>query len=443
MNMITTHFSRTWFFWGAVLFPAAVIAGVTQEEANQLGTTLTPFGATIEGNSDGTIPEWTEESVSADEILAEDILFTITHENAEEYAENLTEGQKALLKRYPNAFRMNVYPSHRPHRLPDWINENTRDNAVNAELVDNGNGVASTYGGVAFPIPANGNEVIWNHNLRWQGQAREANWSNFAVYSNGSQSILGNDVVESYPYYRKGGKASYNGMYAYLFQESTAPVRRKGAFLLVHEPANQAENPRAAWQYIPGQRRVRRAPTVAYDSPDTATASMTVTDDTFLFNGAPDRFEWELQGKREIYVPYNEHEFLSAIESGVTPETLFPQGAPNPDYRRWELHRVWVVEATLREGERHVYGKRRFYIDEDSWAVLLAESYDNRGKLWRVNYASTRFYPELPGVATSAFTFQDLLAGEYVVTRYGTPDIVDPMSDDFFTPQNLRKKARR
>ncbi len=57
--------------------------------------------------------------------------------------------------------------------------------------------------------------------------------------------------------------------------------------------------------YLPGQRRVKAAPDVAYDTPNPGTAGATTYDDAFMFNGAMDRYDFKLIGKKEMYVPYN------------------------------------------------------------------------------------------------------------------------------------------
>src|SRR5438128_2092449 len=56
--------------------------------------------------------------------------FTITNANVEQYAANLTEGQKALLKKYPGVYKMNVYPSHRDFRFADFMCDTVKKNAT-------------------------------------------------------------------------------------------------------------------------------------------------------------------------------------------------------------------------------------------------------------------------------------------------------------------------
>lgn len=88
-----------------------------------------------------------------------------------------------------------------------------------------------------------------------------------------------------------------------------------------------------------------------------------------------DRYNWDYEGVREIYIPYNNYRIG---EKGTPYSEILGMSHLNPDLTRWELHRVHVVEATLKEGERHIYGKRRFYVDEDSWNTVLLDQYDGR-----------------------------------------------------------------
>ena len=127
---------------------------------------------------------------------------------------------------------------------------------------------------------------------------------------------------------------------------------------------DQVKKPRDAWLYNPGQRRVRRAPQVAYDNPGTAADNMRTSDQLDMFNGAPDKYEWKLVGKREVYVPYNS---FGMYDFNAKLHDIYLEKFASNAHRRYELHRVWVVEATLKEGKRHIYHKRILYIDEDSW----------------------------------------------------------------------------
>ncbi len=260
-----------------------------------------------------------------------------------------------------------------------------------------------------------------------------------------NRDISGGDLWEKFPYYLKGGSPeTHNGDYGYLFLEYKAPERRKGEVLLIKEALNQVDTPRKAWQYLVGQRRVRMAPTVAYDTPNPAYSGITTWDDAYMFNGALDRYDWKLLGKKEMYIPYNCYK----ADGQYDPKEIYPAGHMNPDMLRWELHRVWVVEATLKEGKRHVYGRRVFLSDEDSWLVMLCDSYDGRGSLWRTNMDVVLNAYDLPGVVQRAVVHYDVLSGQYVIslsqtelqniTVYG-----NPKEDDFFTPEQIRREGKR
>jgi len=439
-----------------VAVPAAH-AAVSADEAAKLKTTLTPYGAERAANKAGTIPEWTG-GVSKppanykagehrpDLFAGEKPLYTVTAQNMEQYKAVLSEGQIALFKKNPETFKMNVYPTHRTAAAPQWVYDNIAKNATTGKLVEGGNGVSDAYGGVPFPMPQNGLEAIWNHLLRWNGPATFKQYLGFTVYEDGSMAYNGGASWEEYPFYRKGQSfASFNGNLYQILAEYEKPARRKGEHILAIDPINQAKTPRQAWQYIPGQRRVRRAPTIAYDTPNPGTNGIMTYDDTFMYNGSPDRYDWTLVGKQELLINYNGYRFMSAMSEGVDEKTLFPPKHPNSDYERWELHRVWVVEANIKSGKRHVYGKRRFFIDEDSWTIAEVNSYDNRGQLWRVMYAHLINAYEVPAVLPRATVAVDLLSNAYVAYEYDEDaiKIIDTMGDDFYTPQSVRKRSRR
>ena len=198
-----------------------------------------------------------------------------------------------------------------------------------------------------------------------------------------------------------------------------------------------------AWQYNAGQRRVRRAPQIAYDSP--AAEGMRTLDDFDLFNGAPDRFDWKLVGKKEMYIPYNSY----ALESPSLKYTdIIQAGHINQDHTRYELHRVWHLEATLKPGQRHIYSKREIYIDEDSWQAAEADAYDGRGQLWRVSEGHASFFYNVQAPTFAAETHYDVLSGRYSVNSLHNEEkngyeFNVPFSRKEFTPSALRATGIR
>ncbi|MDH0700477.1 DUF1329 domain-containing protein [Pseudomonas toyotomiensis] len=405
------------------LLATGVMAAVSPDEAAKLGTTLTPVGAEMAGNADGSIPAWTgglptnagavdPRGFLADPFANEQPLFTITAANAEQYKDKLTPGQLAMFKRYPDSYRMPVYPTHRSASLPAAVLEATKQNAVNTRMVSGGNGLENFQTANPFPIPKDGLEVIWNHITRYRGGSVRRLVTQATPQPNGSYSLVYfqdefvfRDALTDYD-----SSKSSNVLF-YFKQRVTAPSRLAGNVLLVHETLDQVKEPRLAWLYNAGQRRVRRAPQVSYDGPGTAADGLRTSDNLDMYNGAPDRYDWKLEGKKEIYIPYNAYKLDSP---SLKYSDIIKAGHINQDLTRYELHRVWHVTATLKSGERHIYAKRDFYIDEDTWQAALIDHYDGRGTLWRVAEAHAQYYYDKQVPWYTVETLYDLLSGRYL-----------------------------
>ncbi len=435
---------------------ATVQAELSPDEIAQLGTTLTPLGAEKAGNDDGTIPAW-EGGITTppagwepgqhyvDPFAADAILFTITAANVDQYADKLTPGQVAIFKTYPDSYKMNVYPTRRSAAFPQRIYDKTKENAATARLTEGGNGVTGAINGIPFPIPENGHQVIWNHLLRYRADSAARTIGQAAPTRGGSYTLV-QFHDEFYMQYSMAGKteADLNNRILFFKQEVIAPARLAGGVLLVAETMDQVKEHRNAWLYNPGQRRVRRAPNVAYDNPGTAADGMRTSDQFDMYNGAPDRYDWKLVGKKEIYVPYNSYKLHSdkvKVEDILTPLHI------NQDLARYELHRVWVVDATLKEGERHIYKRRTFYLDEDSWQIAAVDQYDNRDQLWRVSEAHIMSYYNVPSVWTSLEVHTDLQAGRYLAIGLNSENPpyefdIDRTLEDY-TPAALRRAGVR
>ncbi|MDX9716363.1 MAG: DUF1329 domain-containing protein [Thauera sp.] len=398
----------------AAVLPA--FAAVTAEEAVKLKSTLTPLGAERAGNKDGSIPAWegaylkplpgAAEGKHGDPFPSEKPLLQITEKNFSQYADKLSEGTLALLKKYPT-FRIDVYPTHRTAGAPQWVYDNTFKAATSAKLTPDGMSFTGAWGAVPFPIPKNGNEVMWNHLVHPRPAASQLNFRVLVGASDGSRTLATEGVLdELWTYYQKDGNAEkFKDTYAFIRFNTTAPAYKAGEAVLVHESLDMSKEPQA-WQYMVGQRRVRRAPTVSYDTPDFMVSGTSYFDELQGLRSRLDRYDWKLVGKQEMYVPYNTNRFF-----GVPEEQAFVPHHPNPEHVRWELHRVWVVEATVAQGKRHAVPKRRFYIDEDSWTVLLADGYDAEGKLWRTTQVFNRVMPEAEMHAANTTFVYNLQAG--------------------------------
>lgn len=444
-------------FAATLVIGQPVLAKVSPEQAAELGgDTLTPMGAERAGNAEGTIPEWTggisefPEGYTVGERLvdpfaADEALFVITAENLAQYEDKLSPSQVAMFKRYPQTYKMPVYPTRRSARLPDSEYQLIKEGATDTDLVSGGNGIVNFKANVPFPIPSSGLEVIWNHITRYRTalgfkrryiQAPVQANGNFAPVLFEEEALFANRFPDN---------PDPNRLFVFL-QRILAPARLEGDVLLVHENIDQIKEPRSAWVYNAGQRRVRRAPNIAYDGPGTASDGLRTADDLDLYNGAPDRYDWELVGKREMYIPYNTYD----LRRGDLKYTdIMKAGHMNPDYLRYELHRVWVVEAKLKEGARHIYARRTFYVDEDTWQIAVVDHYDGRGDLWKMKegHMVQHYQVNVPWI--SAESLHDLISGRYVVIGLDNEEKGYQYDYDYkgrfedFTPAALRRAGRR
>ena len=430
----------------------------TPENIARLGNDLTPMGSIRAGNEAGTIPAW-EGGLTRDDwpdgfepgdrhpnpFADDEPLFVIDGDNYQEYSDRLSAGQIATFERYPDTYYMTVYPSRRSASFPERIYDMTIGNAEAGRLVADGEGVADVAEGFPFPLPQNAYELMWNHKLKYKGIGGTRYNNQVVPTARGSFQLIRLREELLGLYYREGMTiADTNNILLYFFQEVESPARLAGNILLVHESLNQIETPRQAWIYNPGQRRVRRAPNVAYDNPGTASDGLRTNDMTDMFNGAMDRFHWEIVGKREMYIPYNSYD---AHSGDISADDLVRPGHLNPEYMRYELHRVWVIEATLRDGTRHINPRRTFYLDEDTYQIALIDHYDQRGDLWRASEAHTVNYYDVPTYWSTIETHMDLQSGRFVATGLDNQDPVNTFNVELrpsnYTPQALRTRGRR
>jgi hypothetical protein len=440
----------------ALLVSAQVSAKVDAAKAGELKTTLTPTGAEKGANKDGSITAWDGGLKAApagfggagkryvDPFAGDKAKFTITKANLDQYKDKLTAGQQALFAKYGDSYKMNVYETRRTFANPDYIYEATFKNATTGNLTGNGETLNEAINGVPFPIPGNGQEVIWNHKLRYQDVSKRR-WNNqFAVTTSGDYNLVKIQEDAKFPYAVKGATlASLNNVGIYFLQITTAPARLAGTILLVHETMDQIKEARRAWQYNPGQKRLRRAPNVGYDNPGTASDGLRTNDQLDIFNGAMDRYNWKLVGKKEMYVPVNSYVLHSDKNKY---KDIVRKGHINQDLARYELRRVWVVDSTLRQGTSHIYKRRTFYVEEDGWQIVAADVYDNRDQLWRVQEAHTVMAYDKPYQMSIGETCYDLQSNRYLVMALNNEDtetVTKEFDASYFDPQNVSKLATK
>lgn len=436
------------------LCAASATAAASADEAKQLGTTLTEFGAEKAASADGAIPAYAGglKTPPADYVAnsgkwpdpykSEKPVLNVTASNMGQYAEQLTPGTQALLKRFPD-FRLDVYQTHRSVFYPQWVIDNTLKNATSAKLTGKieGDGVTGAFGGIPFPVPKNGYEVVWNALLNYRrAEFSVTNMAGHLVDSSGGRTALPVlNAIEYRPYYDQKFKDSFSGSYDRAWIQILTPPTLAGQTALVDYSSNYSETDQVSWAYFPSQRRTRMAPDYKYDTPAASYGGVLFWDEGNMFQGRMDRFDFKLIGKKEMIVPYNNYRL-----SQLPVDDVFGPKHINPEAVRWERHRVWVVEATLKADARHAYSKRTLYIDEDSWNIVETDGYGHDGKLWRVglNY----LFPLYDGGGVFSFTygFYDLEKGNYFLTyttgENGAPllRVSDHLSKpNLFTPAGM------
>ena len=434
--------------------PAA--AKVSAEEAARLGKDLTPVGAERAGNADGTIPEWTpgaqrgalkEEFPSDPELQGEKPLFSITSQNMGEHEGKLTEGHKELLRRYPDSYKLNVFKSYRKANFPQKILDETIKNATRAELegVDNPKGA---YVGFPFPIPQSGAEPIWNHRTKWRGNELIRYNNQMIVQQDGKFKLtkIVEDVKFYYSQISDGETPELQPGTDFLryLSETISPPRIAGTYILVHEKAGFGTEGRAAWLYAPVLKRIRRAPAVCCDNPYEGTDGHQFYDQVDMYNGVLERFSWKLLGKREMYIPYNSYKI-------ATPPTTYDDIASpnhvNPELPRYELHRVWVVEAENKPDQRHTFSKRTIYLDEDTWNVVAIDNYDHEGKIMQFQEGHLLTAYNVLASSTLPEVIYHFNTGRYFVTAMINEDqpydLTATFEDSDFEPNTVQKKASK
>jgi hypothetical protein len=434
---IKTIFMLALVMW---TWQSPVGAVVSAEEAAKLGKSLTPLGAEKAGNAEGTIPEWTgglttppAGYVKGGQYLNpypdDKELFTITSKNYTEHQDKLTPGQVALFKNFPETYKMRVYPTRRSAAFPQFIYDETIKNATRVELTNKGNGFSNTVAGHPFPIPKSGREAMWNHMVRYHTKGYRG-YYNHAATTNTGEYLVERSYFELAVRYNHPDTTleNFENKYFYALYRITAPVSKAGDAYLLHLPLDRVKDNTGLWVYNPGQRKIRRIGEVGYDNP--AFDGLMTHDQIDMFNGPMDRYDFKLVGKKEYYMPYNSYDLNSNKHKY---KEILTKGHINQDLPRYELHRMWVVEATVRAGVKHIYSKRVFYLDEDSWQILFQDIYDERGQFWRTGEAHSITVYEVPSMINRPQVHYDLQSRRYVAL-YLTQEEKGPLEYDWFQP---------
>ncbi len=409
----------------------------------------------------GAMPAWTGGLSKApegfvkggyypDPYAADQPSFIVTPDNAAAHAHWLTPGLQALLARYPKTFRLPVYPTRRSHALNPLFYVNCLANRRNVRLINQGEGISGALAGVPFPVPGNGTEAIWNHLFRMRGTYTLRQETEAAVFPDGTRKLIRSRQEIAFPLWSTDPAVlatvdQTRPPMLYYTSYITAPSALAGGAFMLIDSLDRGGLPRLAWSYDQGQRRLRRVP-LADDGPAHLSEGARTVDDTDMYFGHVVNYTWTLQGKREIIAPYNNYRMAS---NTTTYADLLLPGHPNPEFLRYEVRSVWVVEGVLKPGHPHIYGRRTFYLDEDSWGILLGEQYDQQGSLWRVNMAYPINFYDQPMTLTVGDVYYDLKSGQYnvkgLLNEEGSTGSYDgPMPEPgYFSPGRLRQRVFR
>ena len=459
------------FFWVALALSLSnsALASVSAAEAAQLGQKLTPVGAEKAGGAAAAgvqvkpaqksamadddfldeqdaptrVPVWNAPGAEA-AVSNEKPLFTINAVNLNRYRENLTESHFSLLQTNPNTYFLNVYAPRRPVRWPKEIEAATRENATRCSLQGTDD-LSGCRLGFPFPIPHSGAEVIWNHKLRWRGDAVSRYNEQLVVQSDGKFQVtrLAEDIDARYANIKDGWPldAEHHEFLRFLSQ-TLEPPRLAGNFVLFHDNAGVGTSARTAWALSPKAMRPRREPKICCDNPYEGSDGLQFFDQVDMYNGALDRYAWKLLGKREVFIPYNADRLNAA---SAHPADLVRPTHLNQELLRYELHRVWVVEATLKPGMAHTLRKRRFYVDEDSWSIVAVDMLDTYDQPYQFQEGHLLYSSANQRSTYAAEVIYHLNTGRYFVTGLRGDQPPPPNSGVFppghFEPDSLIKLA--
>ncbi len=445
----------------AVALAAISVAGVAL--AQQSGDRLAS-GALKAGNKDGSIPAWTgglsnknfpagfkaDSGKYVDPYASDKPLFTVTAANMQQYADKLTPGLQELFKRYPDTFKVEVYPTRRSANYPDWIVDNTQKNAAGrCKIIDAGNSVDGCFGGFPFPQAKDGAQAVWNFQLAPVGSSTWTYGQGWYVDANGNKVMTSqvnnrnnndyyNRELTAEQFYAQGGLYfANNNLY-------TAPARLVGEGNLQRKYIGTGREDDRTWSYSPGQRRVRLAPNTSYDFPVATQAGTMLYDEIYAFSGKMDRFDWKLVGQKEMFMLSNNYKNFNAKG-----EDVLQKGHPKMDVLRFELRRVNIVEATRKAGMRHVYAKRMFYLEDDIPVTALIDAYDDSGKLAKVTFNPSAWAYDKQIIYKSGTYYMDLKTGAWSNSSltadykgiFFETDKVDVNS--FYSPEGLARRTQR
>ena len=436
--------------------PAILDAPSGSPDLRRFSGRLTPVGAEADANADGSIPAWSgglskaqwPSAFKPGALLVNPFpddkpLFVITAANAAQYASKLSNSHKMLMSKHPG-YKLPVYQTRRSASYPQPIYDATQANLGKSKLIGS-DALTGARLGFPFPQPQNGVEVMWNHRTRYRGDSYYGITSQAVVTPNGisSRNKAVFRVLFRYGNVKQPGDIETENILVYGITWIAQNTRGRGDFVaLFHETANSIKKSRGIWVLLGKIGKMLRIPPIGYDQPYFGSEGLYFIDMIDMYNGAFDRYVWKLVGKRELYIPYNAYRIN---DGSYKYEQLLKSPTFNQDATRYELHRVWVIEATERGGKTHAFGKRVFYVDEDSWNAVLVENYDHQGRPWRFQEGHLMTSYDVQSTNSFPIVTYDLKDGRYFVQRLVAEDpppafnLAD-INDQEFLPAAVKRK---
>ena len=293
---------------------------------------------------------------------------------------------------------------------------------------------------VPYKKPSSGEEVMWNHLKRYRGVSLKRA-ENEEVHLTG-QEVSSKVMVEENEYHYKDANKYHMSMWNITEPQS----RRREVVLRHHYVVQEGVEVDGSWQYLPSTRRVRRAPQISYDyilagkepgseTDDKTTRKVVVktVDSHDMFNGPLDKYKWNILEDREIYIPVTK---------------IYPDDGADAKYDlKVNLKRVLVVQGVLKEGQEHIFGKRKYYIEPDTWQIIMGEAYKKSedDKVEIFSMAEPLFFPERSAVLTNHELHANLVTGDHAYYFYSAYEIWDEVAftDRYFSTVTMRRVCHR
>jgi Protein of unknown function (DUF1329) len=224
-----------------------------------------------------------------------------------------------------------------------------------------------------FPIPNSAYEIIWNHLLAYRGHKVTTQKTMWAPGGAGRYipSTYQVDMINLWN--PENGATSFKeDTWRFLRWTFLSPEMSAMTSHLERTSFDLTMAPGRRWSFNLDSFRVRRAPNNSYGNFMPFTNSILTFDSQRGYEGNPDRYDWTVVSQADYYLPNNSYRLAS---KGLADENVLAGNHLNRTYARYELQRVWVVDAILKYKDTHPYHRRRFYVQNDTWQILATEQY--------------------------------------------------------------------